>query len=78
MSVQSQKTEFPVSKSMVLKPVFELAFFQIFGSERCQLLLAAIQSSVKNTGCARLALQSLANSQKPVSQKKQVAHVCKD
>ena len=30
MSAQSQKTEFPVSKSMVLRPLFELEIFPIF------------------------------------------------
>ena len=35
MSAQSQKTAFPVSKSLVLRLCFELEIFQIFWPERC-------------------------------------------
>ena len=45
MSAQSQKTEFPVFKSMVLRPCFELEIFQIFWPGRCQAFLEGIWSS---------------------------------
>ena len=42
MSAQSQKIEFPVFKSMVLRLCFELEIFQIFWPERCLAFLEGI------------------------------------
>ena len=44
MSAQSQKIEFPVFKSMVLRLCFELEIFQIFWPERCLAFLEGILS----------------------------------
>ena len=44
MSAQSQKIEFPVFKSMVLRLFFELEIFQIFWPERCLAFLEGILS----------------------------------